>query len=54
MTTPLENADVPVNVIDDILGWKKPGMIGRYSGGASLATKRAAIEKVAYPSARRK
>jgi hypothetical protein len=49
VTTLLENAGVQTNVIDDLLGWKKQGMIGRYSGGSSLAVKRKAIEKLKYP-----
>jgi integrase len=50
VATQLEEVGVRLNVIDDILGWKKPGMLGRYSGGNSLAVKRKAIQKLKYPS----
>src|SRR5208282_1389033 len=36
VTTLLVEAGVSNNVIDDILGWEKQGMIGRYSGKVSL------------------
>ena len=49
-TTTLENASVLENASADILGHEKPTMTyGVYSGGASLAQKRKAIEKLAYP-----
>jgi len=49
VATLLENAQVPENVAADILGHDKPTMTyGLYSGGASLETKREAIEKLAY------
>ncbi len=50
VATLLENASVPENVSVDILGHEKPTMTyGLYSGGATLAVKRAAIEKIGYP-----
>jgi integrase len=49
VATLLENAGVPEGVSADILGHDKPTMTyGLYSGGASLATKREAIEKLSY------
>jgi len=52
VATLLENAGVPENVSADILGHDKPTMTyGLYSGGASLALKREAIEKLRYPTA---
>jgi hypothetical protein len=49
VATLLENAGVPENVSADILGQDKPTMTyGLYSGGASLATKREAIEKLRH------
>lgn len=48
-TTMLENAGTPENIAADIIGHDKPNMTyGIYSGGASLKTKRAAIEHVSY------
>lgn len=50
VATQLENAGVPEGVAADIIGHEKPTMTyGLYSGGADMATKRAAIEKVTYP-----
>jgi integrase len=50
VSTLLENAGVPENVAADILGHDKPTMTyGLYSGGASLAVKREALKKIAYP-----
>jgi integrase len=50
VATLLENAGIPENVAADIIGHDKPTMTyGLYSGGATLATKRDAIEKLAYP-----
>jgi len=49
VATLLENAGVPENISADIMGHDKPTMTyGLYSGGASLATKRDAIEKLSY------
>ena len=49
VATLLEDAGVPENVSADILGHEKPTMTyGLYSGGTSLKTKRAAIEKLDY------
>jgi len=48
----LENAGVSENVAADILGHEKPRITyGLYNGGASLETKREAIERLHYPSA---
>jgi integrase len=49
VATLLQNAVKRRDIIDDILGWEKPGMLGHYSEGVSLAMKRQAIEKLAYP-----
>lgn len=50
VATLLENAGVPEGVAADIIGHEKPTMTyGLYSGGADMATKKAAIEKVKYP-----
>jgi len=50
----LENAGVAEGVVADILGHDKPSMTyGLYSGGASLETKRTAVEKLNYPLASR-
>lgn len=50
VATLLENAGVPEGVAADIVGHDKPTMTyGLYSGGADIATKRAALEKVRYP-----
>lgn len=49
VATLLEDAGVPENVAADIIGHEKPTMTyGLYSGGTSLKTKRAAIEKLSY------
>jgi integrase len=49
VATMLENAGVAENVAADIIGHDKPTMTyGLYSGGNSLAVKRAAIEKLSY------
>jgi integrase len=51
VATLLENAKVPEGVAADIIGHDKPTMTyGLYSGGASMKTKREAIEKLAYPT----
>jgi integrase len=48
-TTMLENADVSENLAADIVGHEKPRITyGLYSGGATLALKKEAIEKVSY------
>ena len=48
-TTMLENAGTLENIAADIIGHDKPNMTyGIYSGGASLKTKRTAIEHVSY------
>lgn len=50
VTTILENAGVSENVCADIVGHEKPRITyGLYSGGANLATKKKALEKLAYP-----
>jgi integrase len=50
VSTLLENAKVPEGIAADIIGHDKPSMTyGLYSGGADMATKREALEKVAYP-----
>lgn len=50
VATMLENAGVPENVTADILGHEKRTMTyGLYSGGASMAVMKAAIEKLDYP-----
>lgn len=55
VATLLENAGVPENVAADIIGHDKPTLTyGLYSGGASLQTKREALEKIEYPSAQAK
>ena len=52
VATLLENAGVLENVAADIIGHEKPTMTyGLYSGGASLAVKREAVEKLTYPDA---
>lgn len=49
VATLLENAGVPENVAADIIGHDKPSMTyGLYSGGASLAVKAEAINKLNY------
>ncbi|MGO8868849.1 MAG: tyrosine-type recombinase/integrase [Alphaproteobacteria bacterium] len=51
VATMLENAGVAENVAADILGHEKPRITyGLYSGGASLAQKLEAIEKLNYSS----
>ncbi len=53
VVTILENAGVAEGVVADIVGHKKPTLtFGLYSGGATLDTKRAALEKLAYPFSR--
>lgn len=48
-----ENAGVSENVAADTLDHEKPRITyGLYSGGASLAVKAAAIEKLTYPGDR--
>jgi integrase len=50
VATLLENAGVPEGVAADIIGHEKPNITyGLYSGGANMATKRKAIEKLRYP-----
>lgn len=50
VATLLENAGVLENVAADILGHEKGTMsYGLYSGGASLETKREALERINYP-----
>jgi integrase len=50
VATLLENAKVLENVAADILGHEKHTMTyGLYSGGATLAVKREALAKLAYP-----
>jgi integrase len=50
VTTILENAGVSENVCADIVGHEKPRITyGLYSGGANLATKKKALEKLRYP-----
>jgi integrase len=50
VATLLENAGVAEGVAADILGHDKPTItFGLYSGGATLATKRTALEKIRYP-----
>jgi integrase len=51
IATLLENANVPENVAADFIGHDKPTMTyGLYSGGASLETKRKALERIKYPT----
>lgn len=51
VATMLENAGVAEGVAADIIGHDKPTMTyGLYSGGASLETKREAIERLCYGS----
>lgn len=48
--TQLENADVSENLAADIVGHEKPRITyGLYSGGASMAVKREAVERLQYP-----
>jgi integrase len=50
LTTQLENAGISENLAADIVGHEKPRITyGLYSGGATLAAKKEAIEKVRYP-----
>lgn len=50
VATLLENAGVLEGVAADIIGHEKPTMTyGLYSGGADMATKKAALEKISYP-----
>jgi len=50
VATLLEGAGVSENVAADLMGHERPTLTyGLYSGGASLALKAAAIEKLAYP-----
>lgn len=50
VATLLENAKVPEGIAADIIGHDKPSMTyGLYSGGADMATKREALEKIRYP-----
>ena len=52
LVTMLEDAGVSENLAADIVGHEKPRITyGLYSGGASLATKAAALELVKYPAA---
>jgi integrase len=49
LTTMLENAGVTENIAADIVGHEKPRITyGLYSGGASLDTKRKALQKISY------
>jgi integrase len=51
VSTQLENAHVSENIAADILGHEKPRITyGLYSGGATLAVKRAALAKLRYPA----
>lgn len=51
VVTIFENAGVPENVVADIIGHEKPSITyGVYSGGASLDTKKEAMERLAYPT----
>lgn len=51
VVTILDNAGVPENVTADIVGHEKPRITyGLYSGGSSMAVKREAIERLAYPT----
>ncbi|MBN9087036.1 MAG: tyrosine-type recombinase/integrase [Reyranella sp.] len=50
VVTLLENAGVSENLAADIVGHEKPRITyGLYSGGATLAVKRAALAKLRYP-----
>ena len=50
LVTLLEDAGVLENITADIVGHKKPTMTyGIYSGGNSLKTKAAALERIEYP-----
>jgi integrase len=51
VVTQLENAGVSANLAADIVGHEKPLITyGLYSGGATLAVKRAALKKLRYSS----
>lgn len=51
MITQLENAQVPENIVADIVGHEKPRITyGLYSGGASVQVMQEAIEKLSYPA----
>ena len=50
LVTLLENAGISENLAADIVGHEKPRITyGLYSGGATLAVKKEALERVAYP-----
>ncbi len=50
LITLLENAGVSENLAADIVGHEKPRITyGLYSGGATLAVKKEALERIAYP-----
>lgn len=50
LITLLENAGVSENLAADIVGHEKPRITyGLYSGGATLAVKKGALERIAYP-----
>lgn len=50
VVTLLENAGISENLAADIVGHEKPRITyGLYSGGATLAVKKEALERVAYP-----
>lgn len=50
LITLLENAGISENLAADIVGHEKPRITyGLYSGGASLAVKKEALERVSYP-----
>lgn len=52
LVTMLEDAGVSENLAADIVGHEKPRITyGLYSGGASLATKAEALERVKRPAA---
>lgn len=51
LVTLLENAGISENLAADIVGHEKPRITyGLYSGGATLAVMKEALERVAYPS----
>jgi integrase len=48
--TKAEHAGQPENIIRSVVGHKRPGVIfGTYSGGASLAQRRACVQSIALP-----
>lgn len=50
LVTLLENAGISENLAADIVGHEKPRITyGLYSGGATLAVKKEAIERIRYP-----